>query len=144
MSYVKIWLHCVWGTKLRKPFLNKDIRKTVLEHIKENAKLKGIYIDTIDGHFEHIHCLLSLNPEQSLSNVIQLIKGESSFWINKNKLIKQKFGWAVEYFAVSLSEYHVPRVRNYIRNQEQHHQVKTWDNEFNEYIIKYGFTKLKE
>jgi putative transposase len=136
MAYVKNWLHCVWGTKSRIPFLTKDIKTDVLDHIKANAKSKGIYIDIINGHTEHIHCLISLNPDQTLSGVIQLIKGESSFWINKNKLTKSRFRWAVEYYAVSISESHVPRVRNYIKNQEEHHRKKTWDEEYNEYILK--------
>ncbi|MCX6303123.1 MAG: transposase, partial [Bacteroidia bacterium] len=58
---------------------------------------KGIYIDIINGHHEHIHCLISLDPEMSLSKVIQLIKGESSFWINRNKLTKFRFELDDEY-----------------------------------------------
>ena len=142
MAYVKNWLHCVWGTKSRIPFLKNEIKKEVLDHIKENAKLKGIWIDIINGYSEHLHCLISLHPDQSLSDVMRLIKGESSFWINKNHITKHKFSWAVEYFAVSISESHVPRVRNYIKNQEEHHRKKTWQEEYDEYINKYGFEQF--
>jgi putative transposase len=142
MAYVKNWLHCVWGTKSRVPFLTREIKTTVLDHIIENAKSKGIYIDIIDGHVQHLHCLISLNPDHALSNVMQLIKGESSYWINKNRITKHKFNWAVEYYAVSVSESHVPRVRNYIRNQEMHHRKKTWEEETEEYLVKYGFEKF--
>ena len=55
---------------------------------------------------------------------MQLIKGESSFWINRNEFIKNKFEWADEYFAVSISESHVNKVREYIKNQEEHHRKK--------------------
>ena len=105
--------------------------------------MKGIYIDNMDGHLEHLHCLISLNPDQSLSKVIQLIKGESSFWINKNKLTKFKFEWAIEYFAVSVSESHVPIVRKYILKQEEHHRKQTWEEEYNEFLNKYGFDLIK-
>jgi putative transposase len=142
MAYVKNWLHCVWGTKSKIPFLKKEIKHLVIEHITENAKAKGIYIDTIDGHDEHLHCLISLHPDQALSNVIRLLKGESSFWINKNHITKFKFGWAVEYFAVSVSDSHVPGVRAYIRKQEKHHQKQNWEEEYNSYIIKYGFDRF--
>lgn len=129
MPYVRIWLHCVWGTKNRIPFLSDEMKYEIINHIKTNAKLKNIYIDCINGYSEHIHCLLSLNPDQSLSKVIQLIKGEASFWINKNALSKQRFEWAEEYFAISISESHLPIIREYIRNQERHHKRKTWKEE---------------
>jgi putative transposase len=143
MPYVKNWLHCVWGTKNRTPFLLGEMKYEIINHIRANAREKGIYIDFLNGHSEHIHCLLSLNPDQSLSKVMQLIKGEASFWINKNALIRNKFEWAEEYFAVSVSESHLPKVREYIRNQEEHHKTKSWEEEYSEFISKYGFDKFK-
>ena len=142
MAYVKNWLHCVWGTKSRIPFLKDGTKKVVLDHIKENAKLKGIYIDIINGHTEHLHCLISLHPAQSLSNVIRLIKGESSCWINKHHITRTIFSWAREYYAVSVSESHLPRVRNYIKNQDEHHRKKTFEEESDEFIEKYGFERF--
>jgi len=63
MAYVKNWLHCVWGTKNRIHFLNKELRTELIRHIRENAKTKNIYIDSIDGSDEHLHCLISLGPD---------------------------------------------------------------------------------
>lgn len=143
MAYVKNWLHCVWGTKNRIPYMTDSIRKEITDHIIRNSKVKGIFIRSINGHKEHIHCLLSLNPDQSLSNVMQLIKGESSYWINKQKLTRLKFEWAVEYFGVSVSERHVQRVINYINNQSEHHKKKTWTDEYNEFITEYGFKPIQ-
>ena len=134
MSYVKNWLHCVWGTKNRIPFLNQEIRIKVINHIKENSREKGIYIDSINGHKEHLHCLISLDPDQSLSKVLMLIKGESSFWINKNRLTDYKFEWAEDYYGISVSGSHLNKVREYIRNQEEHHRSKSWEEEYNELI----------
>lgn len=136
MAYVRIWIHCVWGTKRRIPFLNHENKTSILNHIRENAQSKGIYIDFINGHKEHIHCTISLNADQTLSKVIQLIKGESSFWINNNKLAQGKFEWADEYFAVSVRESQINAVRNYIKNQEIHHQKKSWEEEYEEFIEK--------
>ena len=98
MAYVKNWLHCVWGTKDRLPYLSEKIIHDVISHIKINAKEKGIYLDALNGHKDHLHCLISLNPDQSLSKVMQLIKGEASYWINSNSLTRYRFGWAEEYF----------------------------------------------
>lgn len=68
-----------------------------------------------------------------------MIKGESSFWINKNNLTKEKFEWQDEYFAVSVSESMIETIRNYIKNQEDHHSRKTFQQEYNEFIDKYKF-----
>ncbi len=104
MAFVKIMIHAVWGTKNREPYLTEDIRPLVVSHIKENARSKGLFIDTVNGYTEHLHCLMGLNADMSISKAMHLIKGESAFWINKQKIIRGKFEWADEYFAVSVSE----------------------------------------
>lgn len=142
MPYVKIWLHCVWSTKIRAPYLSGDLKFDLINHIRENAKIKNIYIDFINGSTEHLHCLLSLNHDHSLSKVMQLIKGESSYWINKNSLTSNRFEWADEYFGVSVSESHIQRVREYIKNQEIHHQKHSWEEESSDLIKIYGFNKF--
>jgi REP element-mobilizing transposase RayT len=144
MPHVANWLHCVWGTKRRHPYLTKEIKNQILNHILQNAKEKKIYIDSLDGSLEHLHCLISLDPDMSLSNVMQLIKGESSHWINKQKLTDYKFEWAVDYYAASISRSHLPRVRRYIATQEEHHKIQSWPDEVNELIIEYGFTRYPD
>ncbi|MBK7851680.1 MAG: IS200/IS605 family transposase [Bacteroidetes bacterium] len=137
MSFVKIMIHAVWGTKNRYPFLTKEIRDKVIQHIKQNAKTKEIYIDRLNGHTEHLHCLMSLNADMSIAKAMQLIKGESAFWINKEKITKRKFEWANEYYAASVSESILGKVRAYIDNQEEHHKKKTFEQEHEEFISKY-------
>jgi putative transposase len=144
MSFVKVYIHFVWSTKNRYPFLDsKELRLKVWNHIKANAKEKGIFIDFINGYNDHCHCLISLGIDQSVQKVMQLIKGESSFWINKNGLTNQKFEWQDEYLAVSVSESILDNVREYIKNQEEHHSIKTFQQEYDEFIIKYRFEKQK-
>ncbi len=139
MSYIKILIHSVWATKNRLPLLDKKIRNEVINHIRENAKEKGIFIDHINGVEDHIHCLISMSADQNISNLIHLIKGESSFWINKNKKIPNRFEWQDEYFAVSVGHSQVDTIRAYIRNQEEHHRKQTWEEEYQEFLEKYGF-----
>lgn len=141
MAYVKIWIHFVWGTKSREPLISKKLKPILIDHIKENANSKKIYIDSIDGGKEHIHILVSLGASQSISKVANFLKGESSYWVNKQKMIKGKFDWQGEYFAVSVSESMVNKVRQYIRKQEGHHRTKTYKEEYDEFIQKYSFTK---
>ena len=145
MPYIKVYIHFVWSTKDRVPFLDsKEKRKLVWEHIRENAKKKGIYIDFINGYQEHCHCLVSLGVDQTIEKIMQLIKGESSFWINKNNLTTEKFGWQDEYFTVSVSESIIDKVMDYIKNQEEHHRHKSYNEEYEEFISKYGFEKFKD
>jgi REP element-mobilizing transposase RayT len=144
MPFIKVYIHFVWSTKNRKPFLDSpELRQRVWEHIKQNAKSKEIFIDTINGYQEHCHCLISLGIDQTMSKTMQLLKGESSFWINKHNLCKQKFEWQDDYFAVSVSESILDKVREYIKNQETHHKKKSFEQEYNEFIEKYGFRKFK-
>ena len=143
MPFVRIWIHLVWATKNRQSFLTGDIRQKVFAHIKENASNKNIYVDFVNGYTDHVHCLISLNQEQTIAKVAQLIKGESSFWINKNNLCKENFEWQDDYFAVSVSESGINKVREYIKNQEVHHSIKTFQEEYDEFIEKYGFRVMK-
>ncbi len=144
MPLVKVWIHFVWSTKNRESYLTDEIRRQVFQHIRENAKAKNIHLDFINGYVDHIHCLISLGTDQTIEKIMQLIKGESSFWINKNHLCKTKFEWQDEYFAVSVSESSLESVRKYIANQEEHHRTKSFDGEFEDFLKRAGFQKFKD
>ncbi len=139
MPFTKIWIHIIWSTKNREKIITKELKKVLLEHIIENAKLKGIFIKTINCVNDHVHLLISLGREQSISKVVMMIKGESSNWVNKNKLVNGKFEWQDEYIAVSVSESVVDKVFDYIKNQEEHHRNKSFEEEFNLFLKKYNF-----
>ena len=144
MPFIKIHIHLVFSTLNRKPFLNThELRIKVWKHIKENASQKGIFLEMVNGFSDHCHCLISLASNQNIEKVVQLIKGESSFWINKNNLTSEKFQWQDEYFAVSVSESMVENLRSYIKNQEIHHQRKSFTEEYSEFIEKYRFAQEK-
>ncbi len=134
-----------FSTKNREPFLNShEIRTRLFEHIKQNAKDKDIWIDCVNGYHDHAHSLISLGKDQTISNVTKLIKGESSFWINQQKLILHKFSWQDDYWAVGVSESHLESVRKYIKNQEEHHQKRAFTEEVNEFMEKYGWALINE
>jgi|ERR1019366_2100084 REP element-mobilizing transposase RayT len=139
MPFVKVMIHAVWGTKNHYPFLTKEVKQQMLSHIKENALKKQIFIDRLNGHTEHLHCLFGLNADMSIAKTLQLLKGESAYWTNKQRLTKSKFEWADEYFAVSVSESMLDKVRAYIDGQEEHHKKVTFMQEYAEFIKKYNF-----
>ena len=144
MSFIKVYIHFVWSTKNRKPILNtKELRKQVWKHIRENAIEKGIFIDFINGFSQHCHCLISLGGDQTIQKIMQLVKGESAYWINKNHVTDTKFEWQDEYYAVSVSQSALDRVREYIKNQEEHHSRTAFKEEIDEFIEKFRFEKFK-
>lgn len=145
MPFIKVYIHFVWSTKNRYPYLaTPEVRKAMWKHIRGNAEKKGIFIDFINGYQEHCHCLVSLGDDQTMRQIMQLIKGESSHWINKEQILPEIFEWQDEYFAVSVSESSIDKVREYIKNQENHHSRKTWKEEYDELIEKYEFQKFKD
>ena len=135
MPFISIYLHCVWSTKNRIPLLSTpEIRSEMWNHIYSNALSKKIQLDFINGYKDHCHCLISLLPDQNISKIIQLIKGESSHWLNKTGMIKESFSWQHDYYVASVSPKDVLTVRNYIENQELHHRRVTWEEEYNELV----------
>jgi REP element-mobilizing transposase RayT len=137
MPYVSIWVHLIWATKNRHPYLKKEIRPILIQHIQENAFCKGIHLDFINGAEDHIHTLISLKPNQDISQIARLLKGESSYWINQKKIVEFEFGWQDEYIAISVSKSGINRIREYIKNQEKHHQKQSFADEYREFIQKY-------
>ncbi len=117
-----IWLHAIWSTKNRNKVLGKSFRFKLFKHVKEYAIKNGIQLDIINGVEDHVHCLFRLKPSQSPAEVIKLIKGESSFWINKNVVLEDKFEWQVGYGIFSVDRSDVMKIRKYIYNKEEHHR----------------------
>jgi putative transposase len=144
MSYVTVWLHCVWSTKNREPVLTKELRPELFQHIFDNGRRKRIWVDTVNGYQEHVHTLISLDKSMSIAKALQLMKGESANWLNKHPLVKEKIHWQDDYFVVSVGQSQVEKVRNYIRNQEQHHSHKSYEQEVNEFMEKYEWAKFKD
>jgi REP element-mobilizing transposase RayT len=104
----------VWTTNKRIPYLKDEIRNEIILHIRNNAKLKDIYIDHINGYYEHLHSLISLGCNETVSEIMQKIKGESSFWINKNHMTNLKFEWQDDYYSVSIGMTQLDNLRKYI------------------------------
>jgi REP element-mobilizing transposase RayT len=134
----------VWTTNKRIPYLKDEIRNEIILHIRNNAKLKDIFIDHINGYQEHLHALISLGGKQTVSEIMQKIKGESSFWINKNKLTRLKFEWQDDFYSVSIGMSQLDILRKYIRNQDQHHQKVSFQEELDFLMEEYKLLKMRD
>lgn len=134
MSYYRNLLHVVWSTKYRNPDLaDEKQRSKLFIHMIEAALNKDIVIEQIGGMSEHIHCLISLNAEVRLSDVVRYIKAEARYWYNARP-IARPIEWQDGYFAVSVSPKDAESVRHYIKNQEMHHKNRTFEEEYKEFI----------
>lgn len=133
-----IWLHAVWSTKDRQRVLGKSFRFRLFNHIKEYATENGIQLDIINGVEDHVHCLFRLKSSQSPSEVLKLIKGESSHWINANAMLEEKFNWQDGYGVFSVSDKDIIKVRKYIYDQERHHNGMSYQEEINKMQPKEG------
>src|SRR5215217_1288632 len=94
MSFIKIWLHYIWATKHRKPMLKEPYRSQLFEHIKQHAIEKNIYLDRINGYYDHVHAIVSLGSNQTIDGIAQLLKGKSSFWFNNRSGFPCRLTWA--------------------------------------------------
>ena len=100
MPFIKIMVHAVWATKDRKPLMYKANKDFLCNHIREYSCGKNIHLININGHLDHLHCFISMAAEQNIATLMNLIKGESSYWANKHLKWTEKFGWQDDYFAV--------------------------------------------
>ena len=133
-TYNIIWVHVVFSTKDRIPYLNWHIRGSVCTWIKREAGDAGIYVDIVNGHLDHLHVLLKLKTSQNVADVVCWIKGGSSKWLNDNYRWETQFAWQEGYGVFSVSPKDVMAVRKYIYDQEAHHKDKTYAQEIKKLV----------
>jgi|JI8StandDraft_1071087.scaffolds.fasta_scaffold61860_2 putative transposase len=134
MPYTSVYIHFIWATKNRAPLISKELKPLLINHIKENSIKKGIFISSLNCVDDHIHLLVSLGTEQTIAKTAMLIKGESSYWVNKQKLIPTKFEWQDDYIALSVSYSAIDKVKDYIKYQEIHHKKTNFNEEYQEFL----------
>jgi len=138
-SYIANWLHIIWSTKDRDRCLFKASAVKIRQHLLEKAEENNAPIETINIQPEHVHILMNLPATKSLDSMVHQLKGESSHWINDEKIVVGHFHWQKGYGAFSLGVSILEQVKEYIKNQEEHHRRKTFREEYLEFLEKYGF-----
>jgi putative transposase len=134
----KVWIHGVFSTKYRKPLITKNIQDQIWEMLCANLRKVGCHPEIVGGVEDHIHILFLLNRDTTISKAFQQMKGATTRAINKMNLIGEYFSWQVGYAAFSVSESKVPIVIKYIRNQEEHHKKKNYQQELKFLIEGHG------
>ena len=137
-SYSRCWLHLIWETLRREPMLHKHAAARASVNLSEYALEKGIYMKINYFNADHTHTLIDLPTNISIEQAIQLLKGSSSHWINQNRLVRGRFAWGRGYGSFSVSHSDVGRVAKYIANQEGHHRKRTFEDEYQLFVKRYG------
>ena len=137
-SYARLWTHMIWETLSREPLLHKEAAVKASAFLTKYSLEKGIYMKINYFNAEHTHALIDLPTRYSIEDVIKLFKGGSSYWINRSQIIKERFAWGGGYGAFSVSHSDVGRVARYIAKQEEHHQKRTYSEEYEMFVRRYG------
>lgn len=137
-SFNKIWIHAIWSTKCRQPFIHSNVENQIYHFMRQQFRDLGCPVQIINGMPDHVHCLFLLNPQKTITDVIKQIKGSTSHFINKNQLIPERFSWQDGFAAFSVSESIKERVFHYIENQKQHHAKQSSMIEFEQFLKLYG------
>lgn len=137
-TYTQIHIHLVFAVKHRDGLIHPSFKDELYQYITGIIKHHNHKLMAINGMPDHIHILIGMRPSQSLSDLLQDIKGNSSKWINENKFLKVKFEWQEGYGAFSYSKSQVDSVIKYINNQERHHAIKTFREEYLEFLNLFG------
>jgi REP element-mobilizing transposase RayT len=138
MSYTNLLYHIVFSTKNREPSLEPGMRPRLFEYLGGAVRSEGGTALAINGIADHLHILARLRQDKAVSAVIGAIKANSSGWIHRTLSGYANFAWQTGYGAFTVSASQVGKVRHYIENQEEHHRVRTFQEEFLAFLKAHG------
>ncbi|NNE67376.1 MAG: IS200/IS605 family transposase [Pyrinomonadaceae bacterium] len=133
-TFSSLFYHFVFSTKHRKRFIHRDLEDRVWSYVGGIARKRESKAIQIGGIEDHLHALIMAPPKYSPSEIAQFLKGESSKWIHEEFSDLSLFRWQDGFSAFSVSKSIVPRVVEYIRNQRQHHEGVSFEDEYRELL----------
>ena len=128
-SYISLYMHYVFSTKQRLPLIVPEIQDRLWSYLGGIARKNDMKALAVGGASDHIHILLSLPSTISIAKAIQIIKGNSSKWINDTFEHAHGFSWQKGYGAFSINISIVEDTIRYIQKQAAHHQHKSFKEE---------------
>ena len=133
-TYTQIHIHAVFAVQNRISLIQKEWEDELYKYISGIITNNGHKLLQIGGMPDHVHALFGMRPIQSLSNLMQDIKGNSSHWINQRRLVRGKFSWQEGYGAFSYGKSQIDKVVKYIQQQENHHKKRNFEEEYLELL----------
>ena len=129
-TYTQIHIQAVFAVQNRHCLIRKTWKDELYKYITGIIQNYDHKVLQINGVSDHIHILFGMRPTQSLSDLMQKVKQDSSKWINNKGFVDGKFSWQAGYGAFSYSKSQIPGIINYIQNQENHHKKKSFIEEY--------------
>ncbi|GAA3760688.1 IS200/IS605 family transposase [Flavobacterium ginsengiterrae] len=147
-TYHQVYLQIIFAVKYRNAVIDEKWRSNLLGVIGNLINETGCKTIIINGVEDHVHCLLSLKPTITISELMKTVKAKSSKYINENQLTKSKFSWQEGYGVFSYSQSQIDSVYKYIQNQKEHHQKQSFNKEclnfLNKFNVQYEETYIFE
>ncbi|MBA4409184.1 MAG: transposase [Odoribacter sp.] len=129
-TYTQLNVQTVFAVKGRNNILASNFRTQLFEYIAGILRNTKQFPLAINGFKDHVHIFFELNPDTSLSDVLEKVKSNSSKWINTNRFVMGRFEWQRGFSGFTYSKSQRNNVIQYIMNQENHHQVQTFKEEY--------------
>ena len=137
-SLSQIYLHLVFSVKNRQPFIDKSIRSELYAYMAavlyDECESSAIIVGGIE---DHVHVLLRLSRTCTVAHLVEIVKKRSSKWIKTKGDKYRLFQWQTGYGVFSVSRSNLDAVRRYIQDQEEHHERRTFEDEFIEFLNKH-------
>jgi putative transposase len=133
-TYTQIHIQAVFAVKYRLSVIQKDWKDELYKYITGIIQQHGHKLLIINGVEDHLHIFFGMRPAQSLSDLMQDLKGNSSKWINEKKFVSSHFEWQSGFGAFSYSKSQIADVIKYIQNPETHHAKQTFLDEYRELL----------
>ncbi len=128
-TFTNLLYHVIFSTKNRERTIKFDIQDELYRYIGGILKNEGGILLAAGGIADHVHILVKLKPVHALSDMVRLVKGNSSKWLNEKKRLSSRFAWQEGYGAFSVSESQLPTALRYIKEQHKHHEKLSFKDE---------------
>ncbi|MDA3904492.1 MAG: IS200/IS605 family transposase [Bacteroidales bacterium] len=136
-TYTQIYIQTVFTVQNKISLLNSEWREELFKYITGIVQNNGHKLIAINGVPDHIHLFIGMKPNQSLSDLMQDVKGDSSKFIKIKGFVKGRFEWQAGFGAFSYSISQIDNVVKYINNQENHHKTISFIEEYIEFLDKF-------
>jgi REP element-mobilizing transposase RayT len=136
-AFSNLSVHVVFSTKDRIPLMTKDVRKQLFPYLGGIVRALGGTIIAIGGMPDHAHLVARLPTSVCVADFVRRVKANSSKWMNE-QATNGKFGWQNGYGAFSISQSVVSSVAQYVRNQERHHRLRSFEDELKMLLTRHG------
>jgi REP element-mobilizing transposase RayT len=136
-TYTQLYIHFVFAVQYRAALLHENWDERLRLYITAIVQNSGHKMIAINNMPDHMHLFIGLNPSQSITDLMRIVKSDSSEWINNENLTKGKFQWQNGYGAFSHSKSEVDNVVKYILNQKEHHQKKSFLTEYRQLLKRF-------